>query len=193
SGIISVQAPDTEANDELMESVTTLTSDGPGNCLVGGFAHNGSSYGSNYQCDVYDWGNGWNGYIEVVYDASNMSCNPNRLTLSDVMTDDSGNDFLSCSPGSFAVISGTVSASGNRVLSSAVISDGNCSVGGDGLSYSCTTGEFDSETWSGTITFTPSNGAACTSGANGVETFTDIVSGYITSNLTIANNSNQCP
>ncbi|MDX1490105.1 MAG: prepilin-type N-terminal cleavage/methylation domain-containing protein [Pseudohongiellaceae bacterium] len=194
SGTINVLAPETDDNNNLMDSITTLTSDGPGNCLVAPYGHDGTQYQANYQCDVYDWGNGWNGYIEVVYDASSMSCEPNRLSLSNVNGDTVNNDYENCSPGSFAVISGTVTASGNRVLQSGELSDGGvCDVAADGLSYQCVTAEFEGDTWTGTMTLVPTGGDICSSPNNdGVFSFSGLESGFVTQNVTIQNNANQC-
>lgn len=195
SGSIAVTAPDTDVNDALVGGITALTSDGPGNCLVGTFVYSGSNYLANYECDVFDWGNGWNGYLEVVYDASSMACTPNRLYFNDITGDNGGNDFGSCSPGDFAVISGTVTSPNpsNTYLTSATLSDGGaCTLGVDGLSYSCLTLEFPDVTWTGTITFGISRGVLCAAPSN-VLSFNAVSPGYITRNLTMANNSNNCP
>jgi len=195
SGGISVQAPQTESNDLLISSVNALTSDGPGNCLIGTFTHNGSSYNANYACDVFDWGNGWNGFVRVTYDASGMSCTPSQLSFTNIGSNNSGNNFDNCSPGSFAVISGTVQTpnANNRYLTSASLSDGGeCSLGGDGLSYTCITNEIDDGTWSGSISFGLSGGVLCGS-SNGVVSFSDLAAGYTAKNLQMANNTNQCP
>ncbi|OGT70713.1 MAG: hypothetical protein A3H44_04715 [Gammaproteobacteria bacterium RIFCSPLOWO2_02_FULL_57_10] len=195
SGSINVVAASTTENDELVAGVTTLTSDGPGNCLVTPFAYSGTQYSANYECDVFDWGNGWNGYIEVAYDASGMSCTPNRLTLSNVNADTGGHNYEDCSPGTFAVISGTVSTSGNRRLSNAVLSDGGvCQLALDGLSYQCITQNFALETWTGNIVLTANSGVVCFAPTNdGVLSFADLTSGFHTRNVSIASNANQCP
>lgn len=195
SGTINVLAANTAENTSLVSGVTALTSDGPGNCLVAPFAYSGSQYSANYECDVFDWGNGWNGYIEVAYDASGMQCTPNRLTLSGVRADTGGHNYDNCSPGTFAVISGAVSTSANRRLSSAVLSDGGvCQLAVDGLSYQCITQNFTSATWTGTVTLTANSGTVCTAPTNnGVLSFTDLASGFHTRNVSIASNANQCP
>ncbi|MDP2139483.1 MAG: hypothetical protein Q8L20_01610 [Gammaproteobacteria bacterium] len=195
SGTINVQAANTAENDTLVSRVSTVTSDGPGNCLVSPFVYGGSNYSANYQCDVFDWGNGWNGYIEVTYDASGMICTPNRLTLSNVNSDTSGHNYNNCSPGTFAVISGTVSTSGNRRLNNAVLSDGGvCQLALDGLSYQCITQNFSQSTWTGTISLTANSGTVCsTPSNNGVLSFSNLTSGFHTRNVIIANNANQCP
>lgn len=195
SGAISVQAPQTEPNDVLVASVNALTSDGPGNCLIGTFTHNGDSYNANYACDVFDWGNGWNGFVRVTYDASGMSCTPNQLAFTNVGTNNIGNNFDNCSPGAFAVISGNVTTPNpnNRYLTSATLSDGGeCTLGIGGLSYTCITDEVEDSNWSGTISFGISGGAICEALAGSVS-FVDLEPGYTTRNLQMVNNANQCP
>ncbi len=194
SGSISVTAPVSAANNALVASVNALTSDGVGNCLVGSFAHNGNSFVGNYECDVFDWGNGWNGFVRVTYDASGMSCSPNQISFATISGNSTGNNFNNCSPGAFAVISGSVNTSNanNRYLTSATLSDGGvCTVETGGLAYSCVTGAIDG-TWDGTITFGRSGGVLCDSN-NGVVTLTGIAPGYTTLNLSMRNNAGQCP
>ena len=193
SGLISVLAPQTSANTALVSNVNALTSDGIGNCLVGLFAYDGSKYNANYACDVFDWGNGWNGFIRVTYDSSGMSCSPDRLTFSGVSADKAANNFSNCAPGSFAVISGTVTTpnTNNRYLTKATLDGGTCTIGTGGLSYSCVTPEIVGS-WNGNISFTYSGGVLCGSNS-GVITFSNVAAGYLTQNLVMANNSTQCP
>ena len=106
-----------------------------------------------------------------------------------------GNNFTNCTTGSYAVISGTVTASGSRKLSTASMgSDGNCTVATNGLSYQCRSTVYTGPTKTFTITFTPSSGVMCKTVAphSGVYTFTNQASGAITQNLKIANNTNGC-
>jgi prepilin-type N-terminal cleavage/methylation domain-containing protein len=214
SGNIDVAASDlTESPASLaVASMNVVTSDGSGNCLVTPFAYSSEVFSASYSCDVYDWGNGWNGNIDLSYSSSEISCNPNQFSLSNVTGNSSGHNFNGCAyggssdgggtppPGSTdpaidATISGTVTASGSRRLSAASISDGGvCTIAGDGLSYTCSTNEFADVTWTGTIILTPSSGAVCSSPSNnGVFSFYAISAGEHTQNAQIANNSNQCP
>jgi len=192
SGSISVMAPQSAPVTALVANLNALTSDGVGNCLVGTFAHNGNSYVGNYACDVFDWGNGWNGFVGVAYDASGLRCTPSRLTFTGVSADSTGNNFSNCAPGSFAVIAGTLTTSNqNRFLVNAVLSDGgSCTVHNGGLAYSCVTNQIDS-VWNGTISFSVSGGQLC--GANnGAVTISAMQPGNHTLNLVMANNLNQC-
>ncbi len=194
SGLISVLAPQTTGNTALVANVNALTSDGIGNCLVGLFAYSGSSYSAKYACDVFDWGNGWNGFVRLTYDASGMSCSPNQLVFSDIIADSTSNNFNNCSPGSFAVISGTLTTSNpnNRYLTGATLSDGGeCIIGDGGLSYRCVTTEII-DSWSGNISFAYSGGVICNS-SSGVITYSSVAPGHLTRNLVMANNTAQCP
>ena len=194
SGSISVTALLTSTNTALITGINALTSDGPGNCLVGGYSHNGTAYQKNYACDVFDWGAGWNGYIQATYDASSMKCTPNRITGTNITANSTGNSFSNCTLGSYVSITGTVTSSGNRSLSSAVLSGGGeCTVDAGGLSYSCLSAEITDPTWSGTLTVTATGGRLCPeSGTSRVFTYTDIISGNYTQNLTIGQNANAC-
>lgn len=192
SGSISVLAAQNAGNDTLMDSVNAYTSDGPGNCLVTPYTHNGTHYQVSYACDVYDWGNGWNGYLQSIYDASAINCTPNRISKSNITGDSaSGNDFSNCSLGSYAVFTGTVTVSGNRRLDAASIDGGGaCTVAGDGLSYECVSHNIAPGTYSGSLTFTPSGGVIC-GGATKAQSA--MAAGYHTLNLDIRANNGQCP
>ena len=193
TGGISIQAPFNAANTELMSSINAYTSDGPGNCLVSSWSHNGTHYLFSYACDVYDWGNGWNGYLQTIYNESAISCSPNKINKSNITADNSsGNNFTGCSIGSYAVFSGTVTTAGNRRLASASITGGgSCTLAVDGLSYQCITTDlsiYDPATFTGTLSFTPSGGEVCSNPfAVG-----PVVGGFYTRNLVIANNANGC-
>ncbi len=185
-GTISVLAQVNEGNNTLMRSVNAYTSDGPGNCLVSPYSHNGTHYVVSYACDVYDWGNGWNGYLQSIYDASEISCSPNRITKTGITADSSsGNNFTNCSLGKYAVFTGTVSAAGTRGLSGATITGGGaCTVPTGGRSYECISHNIGSGTYTGTLTFTTTGARTCS------KAMTDVVAGYRTQNVNIANNNN---
>jgi hypothetical protein len=189
-GSISVLAASNSGNDDLMRSINAYTSDGPGNCLVAPYSHNGTHYVVNYACDVYDWGNGWNGYLQSIYDASAISCSPNKINKTNVTADSStGNNFTNCSLGSYAVFSGTVTPSGSRRLASAAISGGGaCTVATDGLSYQCISHNISPGSYTGTLTFTPTGGVVCGSPFSK----TNLSAGYHTQNVVVKNTASQC-
>jgi len=213
TGSISMSAPVTDENTTLAEGINAFTSDGPGTCEIGSLVTDvdAGSYTKTYECDVFDWSttvnnvevlNGWTGYIELDYDQSSMSCDPNRISFTDQTSDSSGHDFSNCSPGSFIFFSGTViDAPNNRELSSATISDagGSCVVAMDGMSFTCLTDEFavGVEAWTGTITLVSDANVVCTAtdtGDNpGIFSFTDEPSGIVDLSITLTNNTGSCP
>jgi len=213
TGSISMSAPVTDENTTLVEGINAFTSDGPGTCEIGSLVTDvdAGSYTKTYECDVFDWSttvnnvevlNGWTGYIELDYDQSSMSCDPNRISFTDQTSDSSGHDFSNCSPGSFIFFSGTViDAPNNRELSSATISDagGSCVVAMDGMSFTCLTDEFavGVEAWTGTITLVSDANVVCTAtdtGDNpGIFSFTDEPSGIVDLSITLTNNTGSCP
>jgi len=157
SGIVSV--PAAYSSDPMAAAIGVNTSDGPGNCLLGTFANDGSA---SYVCDVYNWGSGWTGDIHTTFEGYELqlSCSPNPLSLSNVVDDEEDHD-ISCTVGNFAQISGSITTSNaTKVLDTAVISGVPCTVNVDGLSYSCTTDDYVTN-WDGLITFTVSGGYIC--------------------------------
>lgn len=77
-------------------SVTTLdlggfsivTSDGPNNCSwVSPFAAITGGYSATYVCDVYDWGSGWTGSVEVRPGSSGVSCPTSPASYSSLKSD----------------------------------------------------------------------------------------------------------
>jgi Tfp pilus assembly protein PilV len=213
SGSVTLSAPVTEENTILADGMSAFTSDGVGSCTMGTVVSDvdANTYTNTYDCFVYDWSttvndvevlNGWNGYIEVDYDQSSMSCDPNRITLSDVTTDLTNNDSVNCSPGSFIYFTGTViDAPNNRELQSVVISDvgGSCTLAMDGMSFYCLTADFPDgvDSWTGTISMTTDTNVVCTAtdtGANpGIFSYTNQSSGFVDLSITLATNANACP
>lgn len=210
TGTIRLTTTQSTANAALAADLTADTSDGPANCSITAAAtwNAAGYYQKTYSCDIYDWGNGWNGTVDVVYpaaDATLMTCTTSRLTFTSVTaaTTSTGTDFTTCATGTYSVISGTVTVSGNRKLSTATVSpSGTCSVATSQTSYTCTSPALQSgQTWSPTITFTPTSGVLCTNvagtGGGGssskVYTFSSLTGGTTTTqNLRTANNSNGC-
>lgn len=213
TGEITMSAPVTTDNDVLAAGIGAFTSDGPGTCTMGSVVPDVgmAEYSRSYDCIVYDWSttindvevlNGWTGYIEVDYDQSSMSCDPNRISFVDQTADTANNDFTNCSPGSFIYFTGTViTAPNNRELQTVSISDvgGSCTLAAGGLSFTCLTDEFPDgvSTWTGTISMTTDTNVVCTAtstGANpGIFAYTNQASGFIDLNITLATNSNACP
>ncbi len=195
AGSIKLEAASNAANLVIANTVEAHTSDGPGNCSTTTPTHDGTYYNFTYTCTVYDWGNGWNGYIEADYDASAMSCDPYQLTKTALTTNSTGNNFTTCTTGHYAVFTGTVTTSGSRKLSTASMgANGACTVASNGLSYSCISTVYVGATKTFTITFAPTAGVMCKTVAphSGVYTYTNQAYGNYTQNLKIAANTNGC-
>lgn len=200
TGTILFDADYTAANSVIAATMATHTSDGPGNCEAvtsPAVTHDGNYYRYQYKCTVYDWGNGWNGYIQADYDASEMECTPNVLNLSNIRGDAANHDFTNCNAGKFAVFRGDVTTTNtnNRKLASVSMGTaGNCTVATNGLSYQCISTEYTDTTMSFTLTFTATGGTLCKPSPphGGVYTYTNQPPGNYTLNIKIANNANGC-
>jgi Tfp pilus assembly protein PilV len=189
SGTIKLAASNTTENTAIASTISSHTSDGPDNCTTTSAGHDGTYYNYNYTCDVYIWSNGWTGFIEADYDASNMECAPYQLTKTAITTESTGNNFTNCTTGRYAVFTGTVSTSGSRKLSTASMgANGSCQVLTGGLSYKCTSILYTGPTLTFTLTFTATSGYMCTSSF----AYTDKAPGNYVQNLTIAANANGC-
>jgi len=220
-GGIRVSGAETQTNANIVAAMGLVTSDGPGNCVVGNFVYQGSFYQADYSCDVFDWGNGWNGYVELVYVST--ACTVDTLTFNNLRADSLNNNLYGCSitgspgapdpdpgtdpdpdpdpapvPGSYVLFSGIVTAdsANNRKLTSVSISGGGaCALAGDGKSYTCTTAAFQG-TWTGGISF-GADTLVCTASRAGSNpasfNYTGLGAGNVTRNVTLKNNANQCP
>ncbi len=209
SGAITVSVPGVISESLLAsaaEKVSIRTSDGLTNCVRSVFSGAGDSVTASYSCDVYHWGDGWDGYVEINSAESNLLCADEgydgvadkRANYSAVKSDLTSRDF-SCTAGRVAYVEGSVATYSDRHVLESVIIDsprGKCQLSADGLSYKCTTGLFATETWSGTITFSSSS-AVCGSGVDsgsGVASFTDLEPGTQTLNLGIVKKAGDpCP
>jgi Tfp pilus assembly protein PilV len=58
-----------------LSTLTVETSDGEGNCTISETVVKGvSGYILSYSCNVYDWGSGWSGYVEVQPNVDGIQC-----------------------------------------------------------------------------------------------------------------------
>jgi hypothetical protein len=194
SGTILVES----ANTDYLDTITVNTSDGEGNCSLGSFAPVSGIYTASYGCTVFDWGTGWEGYIETRGQIDKVSCNPSRNTYigvsSSILTTDT--EPFKCFIGNIVVVQGTITGPGTVALTSATISDGGiCKIAGDGASYTCQSDVFTSSTWSGSVTFT-NTGVLCPATgldeSTGKATYTNILPDFYDLNMTIAENTSQC-
>ncbi|WP_394176740.1 type IV pilus modification PilV family protein [Thalassotalea litorea] len=135
------------------------TSDGLGNCRREYWSKVDNTYSLHYVCDIYDWGNGWTGFVQITPDTSIFSCASLKQSFADVTGDRTIADF-SCANDDTG--KGTVTISGNisktaGSIGTITISDigGSCLTNSDGTSYSCTSAEFDAITqWTGNVMYT---------------------------------------
>lgn len=206
SGTIDVTVESEEAKTS-MELITVNTSDGVGNCSRGSFVGAGSEFSANYVCDVYEWGTGWTGYIQVDPNSNEILCadsgsdgtTDNRLHLAGI-SNDTTVGYFECVGGNITRVQGTVTTTNaNKTLASAEISEtgGWCAVSTDGLSYECVTGVYSTDSWSGSITFTTSGGYVCGDGIDpdtGVATLSGLEPGILQLDLGIVNaTGHTCP
>jgi prepilin-type N-terminal cleavage/methylation domain-containing protein len=186
-----------------VDGMNVVTSDGSGNCSLDPFAFSDVlGYLGKYTCDIYDWGNGWTGYVEIKPNTDLIGCDNTRVSYSGVQQDLTEQD-LSCTAGDVVYVSGSVTAPMHHELLSAAIDGetGRCTV-----TYNTNTGNYDYEcntvnldannTWTGYITFTANDGVICH--ANGPEsissavTYTGLAIGRHVDNFTIERGTMQC-
>ena len=191
SGIVEVVA----SNSDYLDTITINTSDGENNCTLGMFIQASNTYSANYNCTIFDWGTGWQGYTEVSGQIDKVACNPSRNSYTGIST--SLTDQLhNCTVGDIVIVQGTIDAPNNLGLDSITISDGGaCSIAGDGTSYICQSNTFSSATWTGSVTFNTSGTFCPVSGldeATGVAPYTNVDPGFNDLNLVIKMTANQC-
>lgn len=201
-GWIFVTGP--QEYQEQVAGMNVVTSDGAGNCAVTSFAFDEyMGYLGKYTCDIYDWGSGWTGYVEVKPNSDFIGCGTTRVSYSSVQQDLTDHN-LNCTAGDVVYVSGSVSAPMHHELLSAAIDGetGRCTVtlntNTGNYDYECNTVSIDAQTgtWSGTITFTANDGVICH--ANGPETnpssvtYTNLAIGRHTDNFTIERTTMQC-
>jgi Tfp pilus assembly protein PilV len=209
TGTVSVNTALTDAElDTELTAVQLNTSDGIGNCDLAAFSSGSNPYSAAYDCTVFDWGNGWSGYIETKGNITKMACTPGRNSFLS-LTADAPDQNVSCLVGDKVVVQGnyTVSPSSNAriVFSEPVISPaGNCSVDTGTLQHSCGSDIFAAgdTTWSGTITYAMTQGVFCSSDSADITvvkgdttataTYSDIPSGSRSINFVVASQTNKC-
>jgi Tfp pilus assembly protein PilV len=179
-----------------LSSFTIVTSDGPGNCSwVSPFARTGSDMAADYMCDVFDWGNGWSGFVQVRPNSNDIYC-PSDTTNFAAITSDQAQDF-GCLVGSSVLIEGPISLHSARAsISSIVMTDLNTGVQGSctfsDTEYQCKA-PYTGTSWDGTIEVS-SNKTVCGSAA-GVFTFLSYTSDSspYTQLIATANSAAACP
>ncbi|WP_157826783.1 type IV pilus modification PilV family protein [Colwellia sp. 12G3] len=152
--------------DSDIAAITVNTSDGSGNCVIAAFTKPSSTqYSLSYKCDVYDWGTGWDGYIQLNTDYSIMACDHYREAYNTITNDISAGDNI-CNIGDVLTVTGAVVVNGTKVLTSATTDDngGQCVVASDGASYACNSDLLATGVqWSGRLTFQTNGSKLCIS------------------------------
>jgi len=193
TGTISILSADTVDLAEFK----VLTSDGPGNCeWVSPFASTTDGYQATYSCNVYDWGSGWTGFVELRPNSKYIYC-PSSTAPFSAVTSNQSHDF-GCISSTTVTIQGAINwESKTATISSMTITDlhtgyqGVCKVVND-TGYSCLT-PYSGTDWDGTITVT-SNEYVCGATA-GVFSFL----GYTVENspyskdIVVARSVSKCP
>ncbi|TKB44260.1 type IV pilus modification PilV family protein [Thalassotalea mangrovi] len=135
------------------------TSDGAGNCQLVDSSTILGGHRLTYSCDVYDWGNGWDGYIEFDDTASVFTCDRYRQTFTGVSADDQIDNFT-CLATDYAVYGDVIltgDITGDIEIGSLDImfkdtSAGTCYLSQDYSTYTCRTRSFDLiSTWKGEV------------------------------------------
>ncbi|OUS30404.1 hypothetical protein A9Q98_05275 [Thalassotalea sp. 42_200_T64] len=163
-----------EADSSLLSQISAIeayTSDGFYNCQTYSLELIGSKYQISYECQVFDWGEGWTGYIQITPDLSVISCTSYQLfyTASNPITVDQGIPTFNCVASDdtlpdpelgTVVITGNIIQSGSGRFGNVSMTDGSCDVSGS--TYTCTSLGFDVATyWSGSLTYSASKKLAC--------------------------------
>ncbi|WP_371186426.1 prepilin-type N-terminal cleavage/methylation domain-containing protein [Thalassotalea maritima] len=183
-----------DGNYDKLDNFWIYTSDGYYNCgvslpdLVGTHA-----YRWNYQCDVFDWGNGWTGYVQITPDLSTFTCNPLAINIADnkaITGDSTIGDFV-CHDNASAA-SNMMIVKGNITIASGAIEaitldDSACTI--TGTTYECVGENFDvNNLFNGTITYKASKAKACVTYINNTTAATlDVTNGSQQSTVAISN------
>lgn len=187
-GSISVSGTAPSAFGNSSDSNFLHTSDGLGNCT---WSWNDSRSNATYSCNIYDWGTGWLGYVQINPNSGQISCNDSgsgdgatdqRYNFTSAVMANQSNKNFTCSTGEVVVISGDLGPAGTNkritgvTITSTQASAMNCTY--SNTNYRCTTDVYSvtpGTRWNGTITFTLSNGRICQnstwSSSNGTVTF----------------------
>lgn len=107
--------------DELT-NFAIATSDGSGNCeWTSSFTAAAGGYQATYRCDVYNWGSGWSGYVEIEANSNFVYCPSPTANFSNV-TSDQSQDF-GCIASDTVVIEGAFTYGSAATINSVSISE----------------------------------------------------------------------
>jgi type IV pilus modification protein PilV len=157
--------------DDLVTSMYLSTSDGAGNCTTNTFTKpTATQYAITYVCNIYDWGTGWDGYIQLNTDYSLMACT-HQTAYSSITSDTDAVDNTctvanSGGSGDILTVRGNVTTytqgQTEKLLVSASISDaGQCDIT-NGTSYECNSAIIPvGSAFNGTMTFSTDGNKLC--------------------------------
>ncbi|MGD8339827.1 MAG: hypothetical protein PVH89_03545, partial [Gammaproteobacteria bacterium] len=137
SGVVNVLTID----DGVLSGIGLVTSDGPGNCtwLTDFTQADVGVYSRGYACNVFDWGTGWTGSVELQPNSSQLYCPDYAVDLADVTGDQTQN--FACIGVNTIYISGYFGQGDRTVVEGIQIADlttgtiGYCKVGAN--TYQC--------------------------------------------------------
>jgi type II secretory pathway pseudopilin PulG len=165
SGAFDLRGP----TADIATSATTLnTSDGADDCVI--TASNGDGTELDYTCQVYEWGSGWTGYVNLK-PINTVECTATQHAYLNPAIKDSNktSEDFSCENLAEVLISGSVAINAENDLTGTKIT----ALGDNGMEYDCTpastAGEFFTYTcnvlelslgsgWSGVVTITDPDG-----------------------------------
>lgn len=179
-----------------LSAFEVVTSDGPGNCVYA-FTQGATSYAGAYKCQVFDWGNGWSGTVQVDPNSNDIFCDVPVVSYTDLTGDTSSN--YSCESTNTITISGTIGFTGNNLdFYSVALTDinegtaANCFVSADTTAYECVLPYEGASVDVEMSVSTPDywcEGPGGTLSSYGLS----IDGSPYTQNITIARGSNKCP
>ena len=90
-----------------LSAFKVVTSDGENTCaLVSPFSATGSGYAAKYACTVWDWGNGWDGNVQVRPNSAEVYCANATVSFAGISNDTTQN--FSCTSSNLITISGSI-------------------------------------------------------------------------------------
>jgi hypothetical protein len=149
SGLVTV------ATGELadLSNIAITTSDGPGNCMWDKtFSLTADGYQATYSCGVYDWGNGWSGYVELQANTNFVYCDNSIIEFADLTSDASQN--FKCIGSSTIVIQGNIYYGRDTSLDAITIEESVSALPGScriiDTAYRCIA-PYSGESWNGAL------------------------------------------
>ena len=190
SGLVSVAF---STVDDLA-NFAVETSDGPGNCEWTDFATLEGNLVAKYVCQVFDWGVGWTGSVNIMPNSDQVHCPVSISSFTDLISDTTQN--FSCVGTGKIVVEGPIQYLTEAPISSILIMDGLSEKFGqcefNASQYRCVIPTAETY-WYGSLTVTAA--ADICGSVEGVFNLSGLTPEtnphYLP--ITVINNSNQCP